>query len=73
MPLTVSASAGDLEHLNILEAGSLKIRVFLKLSVDLLISCFSVAHFPPLTFFGTGFAFAFVVFSHYIMSLLSCY
>jgi len=26
------------------------IRVFLKLSVDSLMSCFSAAHFPPLTF-----------------------
>ena len=50
MPLTVLASAEDLEHSNILGAGRLILTVFLKLSFDSLTSCFSTAHFLPLTF-----------------------
>ena len=50
MRLTVLASAEDLEHSNILGAGRLILTVFLKLSFDSLTSCFSTAHFLPLTF-----------------------
>jgi len=53
---------------HLLKIQSVQIWVFLKLSFDSLTSRFSAAHFYAFNVFVAGFAFAFGIFAHYIMS-----